>query len=148
VRRVFLMAAVIFLAGCGGQEAGQGEETTVEKTVVRTVEVTSEYTAPSPEEQREADAAKAAAAEEEITLEILNELDTSKDYDTAIMMGLLNCQLQKYAADHGEAAAEEFALRSMEEAVDAPEGEEIVSLQEEFIGMGYSCTIPEALEHY
>ncbi len=102
---------------------------------------------PDPEEQREADAAKAAAANEEIDLETLNRLDTSKEYDSAIMMGLLRCQTDKYIADYGQAAAEEFIGIQLEEAAAAGADAEIVSLQEQFIEMGYSCTIPEALAH-
>lgn len=44
MRRIILVAAVMFLAGCGGQQAEQ--EATVERTVVETVEVTEERTMP------------------------------------------------------------------------------------------------------
>lgn len=153
---VIILSLGVLLVGRGEEQAGQdGGTTVVERTVVETVEVTKEQTVPTeatsgyvpldPEEQREADAAKATAANEEITLETLNEIDTSTTYGEQLVLGLFSCQLEKYAADYGQAAAEEFAVRGIEEAVTTPaEGEEIVSLQEEFIEMGYSCTVPEA----
>lgn len=163
MRSVFLVLLVgAFLSGCGGKQAEQSQDEqtkVVEKTVVKTVEetvketieakpeTTSGYVPLDPEEQRQADAAKAAAVEEEITLETLNKLDDTKDYDWQIISGLLNCQLEQYASDYGEQAAQEFVDKEFEELMTVPEGEEVVSLQERFLEMGYSCTIPEALSY-
>ena len=156
---VAILVASVFLVSCGGQQAEQDEETTVvEKTVVRTVEETVEKTvAPTvpsfgatytPEEQREADEAKAAAVEEEITPEILENVDDTTTYGEQIVFGLLNCQMQKYAADNGQEALDEFLNTKADESMEVTAGEEVTSLQESFMAIGYTCTIPEARASY
>ena len=92
----------------------------------------------------EADAAKAAAAEQEITLEQLRALDTNKDYDRQIVMGLGACQVAKYKAENGERAWLEWREKFIDEVAESPP-DEVDSIQEEMIKIGYSCTIPEAM---
>jgi hypothetical protein len=92
----------------------------------------------------EADAAKAAAAEQEFTLEQLLALDTNKDYDRQIVMGLGACQVAKYKAENGERAWLEWREKFIDEVAESPP-DEVDSIQEEMIKMGYSCTISEAM---
>ena len=123
----------------GVEEAGKEEGQTFGPTTpaATTTGTTTMSTA-------EADAAKAAAAEQEITLEQLAQLDDSNDYDRQIIVGLFNCQSEKYIADHGRRAYD----RLMEDKINRIESDESYnpsSYQRDFIEMGYSCTVPEAM---
>ena len=147
VRAVLVaLASLLVVAGCGQpsspverQENKEGVE-----------QATKEKSTPNPEGETttmstsEADAAKAAAAEQEITLEQFRALDRSKDYDHQIIMGLGACQIAKYRAENGKQAWREWREQFIGEVMESLT-DEVPSIQEEMIKMGYSCTISEAL---
>lgn len=57
----------------------------------------------------EANAAKAAAANEGLTVEQFASVDAETDYGQGVAMSLLSCQLDKYAEDHRTEAATKHA---------------------------------------
>jgi hypothetical protein len=101
--------------------------------------------AEKPEKQEEA-----RAAAEDITLEQLHQLQDKAGseehpYETQVVLGLLECQAQKYAADHGEDGLQEFIdKKSSEIEWGKPSDGPSSSVQEDFIRMGYSCSVQEA----
>ncbi|MBA2782531.1 MAG: hypothetical protein H0T74_06360 [Rubrobacteraceae bacterium] len=160
VFRVFvicMMAAM--LASCGGQEMAApeqpekkdvdeaaGENTSVMETTAEetSMEETTGYdTSYTEEEQAKADAAKAAAAKEDITLEQLGSIDASTSYGEQLVLGLGSCQLIKFRTAVGKKAYNEWQDEFVDEAAESTGP--VTSMQEEMIVMGYSCTVPEAM---
>jgi hypothetical protein len=60
------------------------------------------------------------------------------------VLGLLNCQLEKLAADKGEKAAEDYAVELINER--AEEGTDGTPLQIKLWREGYTCT-PEEIDN-
>jgi hypothetical protein len=67
-------------------------------------------------------------------------------YETQVVLGLLECQAQKYAADHGEDGLQEFIDKKSSEIIEwgKSSADPSSSVQEDFIRMGYSCSVQEA----
>ena len=125
------VALAILLAGCGAETKkadgkGPSEEQQVEKT------------APVVEDKYAAeDVAKAAAAaNDEVTLEVLDKM--SGDYAT--LLG--NCQLIKFQQENGAAAMKQWTEDVAEEGASASSGD-VVWVQEKLLEEGYSCTFQE-----
>jgi len=124
------VALVILLVGCSAETkkadgTGSSEKQQVEKT------------APVIEDKYVAeDVAKAAAANDEVTLEVLDKM--SGNYAT--LLG--NCQLIKYQQENGAAAMKQWTEDVVEEGVSVSSGD-VVSVQEKLIKEGYSCTFQE-----
>ena len=125
------LALVILLAGCGAETkkadgTGSREKQQVEKTAPV---IEDKYTAE--------DVAKAAAAaNDEVTLEVLDKM--SGNYAT--LLG--NCQLIKFQRENGAAAMNKWIEDLPEEGVSASSGD-VVWVQEKLIKEGYSCTFQE-----
>ncbi len=148
---VALAAAVLTTTSCGQANSPperQEKQAGVEEAAKKPPEPPGPSTTGAGDAMStaEADAAKAAAAEEEITLEQLRTLDGSTPYEERLVLGLLNCQIEKYIADNGEQAWKEWRNRMIDKLEKTP-SEDIVSFQEELLKMGYSCTVPEALSY-
>jgi hypothetical protein len=93
------------------------------------------------------DALKALPPEKPITVEDLNSLNSlNNEYDRSIALGLIDCQYYKYAAMYGEQAADEHFDRIVDEAVETPSDEEVVSIQEQMMNEGYTCSLKEITE--
>ncbi len=149
-----LAASMLLLVGCAGQQGSTPEKSgkkgaeektvttrqTVEKTVEETTGLAPGYTA---EEQAKADAAKAAAAEEDITLEQLGSIDASTSYGEQLVLGLGSCQLIKFRTAVGKKAYNEWQDEFVDEVAETTGP--VTSIQEEMIMMGYSCSVPEAM---
>ena len=121
VTKLLLAIALLVLAGCG--QSGLVEE------------------------EAKHDEAKAAAAQEELTLADLEKLDGSTNYEMRLVSGLGNCQVNKYIAENGKAAWDEyFAEYSAQVGKWKPN--EVISLQEVMMRDGYSCTVPESMAAY
>lgn len=89
-------------------------------------------------------AGEAAPVEKDITLEELEKIDNSTSYGKQLVSGLGNCQLIKYQAENGERAYDQWLGKYMDDLATTPAGQ-VVSIQEEMIRMGYSCTESEAM---
>jgi len=120
-------------------------------------------------ESASADAVKAEAANEGLTVEQFNSVDNSTAYGEDLVRSLLSCQLKKYAQDHGTEAAtkhaEELTLglvlseypknsndpfkNQMEkegvEPIYAEKGHDTVQAQ--LIDEGYTCSMAEISSH-
>ena len=125
------VALVILPAGCGVETkkaagTGSSEKQQVEKT------------APVIEDKYAAeDVAKAAAAaNDEVTLEVLDKM--SGNYATL----LAYCQLIKFQQENGAAAMKQWIDDVVYEGAFASSGD-VVSVQEAMIEEGYSCTFQE-----
>ena len=122
---------VMLLAGCGAEtekadSTGPNKKQKVEKTAPV---IEDKYTAE--------DVAKAAAAaNDEVTLEVLNKM--TGDYAT--LLG--SCQLIKYQQENDAAAMKQWIDDFVDEEAFASSGD-VVSLQEAMIKEGYSCTFQE-----
>ena len=82
-----------------------------------------------------------------MTAEDLNSLNSLKnDYDRSIALGLIDCQYNKYAAMFGEQAADEHFDQIVDEAVETPSDKEIVSIQEQLMNEGFTCSLEEITE--
>jgi hypothetical protein len=138
----------MFLAGCGAEtekadSPGPSKEQRLEKSqpmeklekstqVEKTVETTE-----SADKYAAEDAAKAAAANHEMTLEDLDKMSG----DDAILLG--TCQMVKYEQENGEAAMKEWSADFVDEVASAASASDVVSVQEAMIKEGYSCTFQE-----
>ena len=74
-----------------------------------------------------------------------DKLNDLNDYDRAVILGLLDCQFTKYGAVHGQQAAEEYFDKLAEEAFSSPPDAEIVSIQEQMINDGITCSLNEII---
>jgi PBP1b-binding outer membrane lipoprotein LpoB len=133
MKKALIVGAILtmLLAGCGAEtekadSTGPGKRQKVENSAPVTED---NYTA-------EDVARDAAAANDEVTLEVLGKM--SGDY--AILLG--NCQLIKYQQENGAAAMEQWTDGVVEEGASASSGD-VVSVQEAMIKEGYSCTFQE-----
>jgi len=122
---------VMLLAGCGA-ETEKADSTGPSK------KQKAENSAPVIEDKYAAeDVAKAAAAaNDEVTLEVLDKM--SGDYAT--LLG--NCQLIKYRQENGAAAMGRWTDDVADERASASSGD-VVWVQEAMIKEGYSCTFQE-----
>ncbi|HYZ06313.1 MAG TPA: hypothetical protein VE691_14680 [Rubrobacter sp.] len=122
---------VMLLAGCSAETEKADSTGPSNKQKV-------ENSAPVIEDKYTAeDVAKAAAAaNDEVTLEILNKM--SGDYAT--LLG--NCQLIKYQEENDAAAMKQWIDDVVYEGAFASSGD-VVSVQEAMIKEGYSCTFQE-----
>src|SRR5215212_5761726 len=122
---------VMLLAGCGA-ETEKADSTGPSK------KQKAENSAPVIEDKYAAeDVAKAAAAaNDEVTLEVLDKM--SGNYATL----LAYCQLIKFQQENGAAATKQWREDVVEERVSASSGD-VVSVQEKLIKRGYSCTFEE-----
>jgi len=121
----------MLLAGCGAEtERADGAGPSKRQKVENAAPVSEDdYTA--------VDVARAAAAaNDEVTLEVLERM--SGDY--AALLG--NCQLIKYRQENGAAAMEQWTDDLVDEGASASSGD-VVSVQEAMIKEGYSCTFQE-----
>jgi len=122
---------VVLLAGCGAEteKADGAGPSNKHKTENSAPVIEDKYTAE--------DVAKAAAAaNDEVTLEVLDKM--SGDYAT--LLG--NCQLVKYQQENGAAAMEQWTDDVEDEGASASSGD-VVWVQEAMIKEGYSCTFQE-----
>ena len=161
------------LAGCAGQASNapeRPEKEGAEQTPKEVSSPTPEPSTPAPEvESVSADAAKAEAANEGLTVEQFNSVDNSTAYGEDLVTSLLSCQPEKYAQDHGTEAAtkhaEELTLglvlseypknsndpfkKQMEkegvEPIYAEKGHDTVQAQ--LIDEGYTCSMAEISSH-
>lgn len=99
----------------------------------------------------QATAERGSASQEEwieqqgdITLKEFRALDERNSFDSEIIVGLLECQIDKYRAENGQQALNRFIEEDLKEMEDLP-SREIAPMQEAFIREGYSCTEGEAL---
>ena len=122
---------VMLLTGCGEETEKADSSGPSNKKQV-------ESSAPVIEDKYTAEnvAKAAAAANDEVTLEILNKM--SGDYAT--LLG--NCQLIKYQEENDPAAMKQWIDDVVYEGAFASSGD-IVSVQEAMIKEGYSCTFQE-----
>jgi len=122
---------VMLLAGCGA-ETEKADSTGPSK------KQKAENSAPVIEDKYAAeDVAKAAAAaNDEVTLEVLDKM--SGDYAT--LLG--NCQLIKYRQENGAAAMGRWTDDVADERASASSGD-VVWVQEARIKEGYACTLQE-----
>src|SRR5215211_4283071 len=118
--------------------AGRGAETEKADSTGPGKKQKVENSAPVIEDKYTAeDVAKAAAAaNDEVTLEVLDKM--SGDYAT--LLG--NCQLIKYQEENDAAAMKQWTEDVVEEGASASSGD-VVSVQEAMIKEGYSCTFQE-----
>ena len=132
MKKVLIVAAILvmLLAGCGAEtEKADGTGASNKQKV--------ENPAPHIEDKYAAeDVANSAAANDEVTLEVLKKL--SGDYAT--LLG--NCQLIKYQRENGAAAMKRWIDDVVEERASVSSGS-VVSVQEAMIKEGYSCTFQE-----
>ena len=122
---------VMLLAGCSAEteKADSTGPSNNQKVENSAPVIEDKYTAE--------DVAKAAAAaNDEVTLEILNKM--SGDYAT--LLG--NCQLIKYQVENDAAAMKQWIDDVVHEGAFASSGD-VVSVQEAMIKEGYSCTFQE-----
>ena len=124
-------ALVMFLAGCSaGTEKADGTGPSKQHKVEKSVPVIEDkYTAEDVTKE-------AAAANHEVTLEVLNK--TSGNYAT--LLG--NCQLIKYQQENGAKALRQWTDDFVDEVASASSGD-IAWVQEAMIKEGYSCTFQE-----
>ena len=128
---IIVMTLVMLLAGCGAEtekadSTGPGKKQKVDNSAPV---IEDKYTAE--------DVAKAAAAaNDEVTLEVLDKM--SGNYAT--LLG--NCQLMKYQQENDAAAMKQWIDNVVGERAPASSGD-VVSLQEAMIKEGYSCTFQE-----
>jgi hypothetical protein len=133
MRKVLIIGVtvVMLLVGCGEEiEKGDSTGPTNKQKVENAAPVIEDkYTAE--------DVAKAAAAaNEEVTLEVLDKM--SGDYAT--LLG--NCQLIKYQQENDTAAMKQWIDDVAYEEASSSTGD-VVSVQEAMIKEGYSCTFQE-----
>ena len=133
MKKALIVAAILvmLLAGCGTEaEKADGTGPSNKQKV--------ENPAPVIEDKYVAEdvAKSAAAANDEVTLEVLKKM--SGDYAT--LLG--NCQLIKYQRENGAAAMKRWIDDVVEDGGSASSGE-VVSVQEAMIKEGYSCTFQE-----
>jgi hypothetical protein len=133
MRKVHIIgvAVVMLLAGCGEKTEKADSTGPSKKQKV-------ENTAPVIEDKYAAeDVAKvAAAANDEVTLEVLDKM--SGDYAT--LLG--NCQLIKYQQENDAAAMKQWIDDFEYEGATASSGD-VVWVQQAMIKEGYSCTFQE-----
>jgi hypothetical protein len=125
------VTVVMLLTGCG-------EETEKADSTGPSNKQKVENSAPVIEDKYTAeDVAKAAAAaNDEVTLEVLDKM--SGDYAT--LLG--NCQLIKYQEENDAAAMKQWIDDFVYERASAS-SRDVVSVQEAMIKEGYSCTFQE-----
>jgi hypothetical protein len=125
------VTVVMLLTGCG-------EETEKADSTGPSNKQKVENSAPVIEDKYTAeDVAKAAAAaNDEVTLEVLDKM--SGDYAT--LLG--NCQLIKYQQENDTAAMKQWIDDVAYEEASSSTGD-VVSVQEAMIKEGYSCTFQE-----
>ena len=118
--------------------AGYGEETEKADSTGPSKEQKVENTAPVIEDKYTAeDVAKvAAAANDEVTLEVLDKM--SGDYAT--LLG--NCQLIKYQQENDAAAMKQWIDDFVHEGA-STSSDDVVWVQQAMIKEGYSCTFQE-----
>jgi hypothetical protein len=130
MRKVLIngVTVVMLLAGCG-------EESEKAVSTCPTNKQEVENSAPVIEDKYTAeDVAKAAAAaNDEVTLEVLDKM--SGDYAT--LLG--NCQLIKYQQENDAAAMKQW-INDVVNAGASASSRDVVSVQEAMIKEGYSCT--------
>jgi hypothetical protein len=126
------VSLVMMLASCGAAPEKDDAKDLGEKQKV-------ERSGPVNEDKYTAeDVTKAAAAaNNEVTLEVLNKM--SGDYAT--LLG--NCQLIKYQQENGAAALKHWTDSFVDEVGAVSSGDDTVSVQEAMIEEGYSCTFQE-----
>jgi hypothetical protein len=126
------VSLVMMLVSCGAATERADTTNLGEKQKV-------ERSAPGIEDRYTAeDVTKAAAAaNHEVTLEVLNKM--SGDYAT--LLG--NCQLIKYQQENGAAAMDKWMDDFVDEVGAASSGDDAVWVQEAMIKEGYSCTFQE-----
>lgn len=145
-----VMATVLVLAmltGCSqpANAPNEPEKEDVEKAVTeKPKEATELERTTAPQKTTEPknkyaqdDAAKAAAADHEMTLEDLNGMPD----DNAILLG--TCQMVKYQAENGKAAMDRWTDEFVDDVASASSAGDVVSIQEAMIKEGYSCTFQE-----
>ena len=133
MRKVLIIGVtvVMLLTGCGEEieKADSTGPTNKQKVENSAPVIEDKYTAE--------DVAKAAAAaNDEVTLEVLDKM--SGDYAT--LLG--NCQLIKYQEENDAAAMKQWTQDVVYEGAFASSGD-VVSVQEAMIKEGYSCTFQE-----
>jgi hypothetical protein len=152
--RVVLVCGVVLLGSLGCTAAREK------------LEGSSEPMAEKSAQQASADAAKAAASNEEITLKHTLKTDeeiTLKQFHelqskavsegpphetSLILNALVECQQRKYAADHGDDRLQEFIDKKTSEVMSGKSSAASIqdAVQETFIRMGYSCSAQEVQE--
>jgi hypothetical protein len=98
------------------------------------------------------DALKALPPEKPITVEDLERLNPSNNYDRAIIFGLMDCQLNKYSGAYGEQATKEYISKKLKEVdkaadelpPDAGSRQVVsVSIQAQMMNDGLTCSLKE-----
>jgi hypothetical protein len=81
-----------------------------------------------------------------MTAEDMEKLNDLNDYDRSVILGLLDCQFTKYAAIHGQQAAEEHLDELLGDALSSSPSGEAVSIQERMMSEGFTCSLNEIIE--
>ena len=133
MKRVLILGGtlVMLLAGCSSAQTEKANSTDPSKQQ-------TQKSAPVIEDKYTAEdvAKEAAAANDEVTLEVLGKM--SANYAT--LLG--NCQLIKYQQENGTKALRQWTDAYVDEVASAS-SDDIVSVQEAMIKEGYSCTFRE-----
>ena len=90
--------------------------------------------------------AVAEAAQEEITLEKLRNIDTSTVFGEDLVIALGNCQVNKYVAENGQQVMDQWSEEFADRVASAP-ADDVPSVQEEMIKEGYSRSMVEIQQY-
>lgn len=136
--RAVAVLLVVLLAMAGCSQASNAPERPEKESAEQ---APKEVSTPAPEDKyAAADAAKAEAADHEMTLEDLEKMSD----DNAILLG--TCQTAKYQMENGKAAMDRWTEEFVNDVASASSASEVVSVQEAMIKEGYSCTFQEMIQ--